>query len=229
MTEEEIRQQVEQFYRGRTEFIIHLIVFILVNAGLWALSALSQGTFSIVWPMIITLGWGSGLAAHAIDWLAKDPRRLARLKGTVEKRMTQLYGPDWDRLSQEEDFRRVKAATWRQFNHNKEFAMHAVVYAFINLMAWLIWVAALGTMSYLLPLALLLLWGAGLAAHAATNYFDSARAVVAREQAIQRAMEGYNAAPEKRKRAKAKHILTDDGEMLEVIEDDGSEAAQQIR
>ena len=231
MSEQEIRQRVEQFYSGRAEFFIHFLVFVLVNAGLWAVWALSQGTISFAWPMIVTLGWGSGLVSHAIEWLAKDPRRLAGLNRAAEKRMVQLYGPDWEVLSDEDDLQRIRAATWRQFNHNKELAIHGAVYVCINLMAWLLWAAAQGTMSLLFPLALLLLWGAGLGAHAVTNFFDSSRAVVARERAVQQAIsrynEDYDAPPEKRKRAKIKHVLTDDGEILDIVEDDASEQERQ--
>jgi hypothetical protein len=44
-------------------FRSHLMAFVLVNAGLFALNMLtSPGTWWFYWPM---LGWGIGLAAHA--------------------------------------------------------------------------------------------------------------------------------------------------------------------
>jgi hypothetical protein len=225
MNDAEIRHQVEEYYQGRAGFMIHLLVYILVNAGLGAVWALAQGSIASVWLLIVMLAWGSGLLAHALDWLAKSPQRLARLNRLAEERMAQVYGPHWTTEDHSSDLQRIRAATWQQFNHNKELAIHAAVFACINLAVWLLWSAAQGTINPLLPLALTLLWGAGFAAHAAHNYFDSSRAVVARERAVQRAMAQVagDAPPEKRKREKLKHILTDDGELLEVIEDEGEE------
>lgn len=225
MIEEEIRRQVEQFYQGRGEFMIHLLIFGLVNAGLWLVWVLAQGTISIIWPLMVSFGWASGLLAHGIDWMAKSPQRLAQVNRRAEERMSQLYGPFWESQDHAADLERVRQATWKQAEDLKAFIIHASVFGSINLGAWLVWLAAADSISILLPLALLLGWGVGLAAHGANNYFASDRAVVAREQAVQRAMAQVtgDTSLTKPKREKAKRILTDDGELLEVIEDETEE------
>ena len=57
-------------------FYIHLTVYILVNAGLWLINFVtSPAAFWFYWPL---LGWGIGLAAHAVavfgvaGWLGSD-------------------------------------------------------------------------------------------------------------------------------------------------------------
>jgi hypothetical protein len=57
-------------------FYVHLTVYILVNAGLWLINLLtSPAAFWFYWPL---LGWGIGLAAHAVavfgvaGWLGID-------------------------------------------------------------------------------------------------------------------------------------------------------------
>ena len=60
----------DRYHRARQRvhhikgFYIHLIVYVLVNSGLLLLDLLiSPGTFWFYWPL---LGWGIGLAAHAM-------------------------------------------------------------------------------------------------------------------------------------------------------------------
>ena len=59
--------------RGRAKFKSHLLVFGLVNAGLWALWALTgfeglgrRGAAGVPWPAYTTLFWGIGLAANFV-------------------------------------------------------------------------------------------------------------------------------------------------------------------
>ena len=62
MTEEQ-RQRAIRRIRAKREVRVHLAVYLVVNAFLvliWALTSASY--FWPIWPM---LGWGVGLAAHA--------------------------------------------------------------------------------------------------------------------------------------------------------------------
>jgi hypothetical protein len=45
-------------------FYTHLTVYVLVNLGLFAINALTGGTWWFFWPLII---WGIGLTAHAVS------------------------------------------------------------------------------------------------------------------------------------------------------------------
>ncbi len=44
-------------------FYVHLLVYVLVNLGLWAFASLSGRGHWNVWPL---LGWGLGLAIHGL-------------------------------------------------------------------------------------------------------------------------------------------------------------------
>ncbi|MCM5678162.1 2TM domain-containing protein [Schlegelella sp. S2-27] len=44
-------------------FLIHLLIFLLVNAGLWLINELHGGYRWSVWPLA---GWGLGLGIHGL-------------------------------------------------------------------------------------------------------------------------------------------------------------------
>ncbi len=55
--------------RKRASFKSHLIIYLIVNAGLWLLWYFTGGrTYGtgIPWPVWSTLGWGIGLASHYV-------------------------------------------------------------------------------------------------------------------------------------------------------------------
>ena len=54
------RKRVEEL-KG---FYTHLAVYIIVNTGLFLINYLTSDTWWFYWPMI---GWGIGLAAHAVS------------------------------------------------------------------------------------------------------------------------------------------------------------------
>ena len=69
-------QRARQRVQAVKGFYIHLAVYILVNAGLWLINLVtSPAAFWFYWPL---LGWGIGLAAHAVavfgvaGWLGSD-------------------------------------------------------------------------------------------------------------------------------------------------------------
>ena len=58
-------QRLWQIARARTKFQSHVVVYTLVNAGLWLLWALlpeSHGRHELPWPLWTSLFWGLGLA-----------------------------------------------------------------------------------------------------------------------------------------------------------------------
>ncbi|AGP36082.1 2TM domain-containing protein [Sorangium cellulosum] len=63
--------------RRRKGFRSHLFSFLVVNAFLFAINALTPGPWWFFWPL---LGWGLGLAFHARAALSSDvsPRQLRR-------------------------------------------------------------------------------------------------------------------------------------------------------
>ncbi|MBZ0300620.1 MAG: 2TM domain-containing protein [Anaerolineae bacterium] len=215
-----IRQRVEKHYNQRKEFIIHLIVFGIINGALWAIWALTRGLLGFPWALVVTLGWGSGLAAHFLEARSWSPGHLAAVDRAIDRQMNSIYGPDWRDDTEPEDYARVSAAVTKQFRQNNEFTIHLTIYVIINLLLVMLWFILSGGVGFPIPLVLMALWGAGLAAHGASNYFDSSRSVAARERAVQRALAAEYVTKKKKRQAEPHTISTPDGEQFEVIEDD---------
>jgi len=87
---EKARKRVEEL-KG---FYIHLLVYILVNLGMFILNILtSPGALWFYWPLF---GWGIGILAHAIsvfgirglfgkEW---EERKIRQIMGKEEKEET---------------------------------------------------------------------------------------------------------------------------------------------
>jgi len=85
MDDQERYQRARQRVQHIKGLYIHLIVYVLVNSGLLLLDLLIlPGTFWFYWPL---LGWGIGLAAHAMavfgagrwfgqEWEAREIRKI---------------------------------------------------------------------------------------------------------------------------------------------------------
>ncbi len=63
--DEELRRMAIERIRKRSEFKAHLLAYVLVNAFLVAIWAVTGADF--FWPIFPILGWGIGLAFHAWD------------------------------------------------------------------------------------------------------------------------------------------------------------------
>lgn len=71
--------------RARTGFLIHLLVYLVVNTGLvlaWRLSSASYPWF--IWPLF---GWGVGLVSHAFTlWFGPDsPHEQRAIERELER------------------------------------------------------------------------------------------------------------------------------------------------
>jgi hypothetical protein len=83
-SEEELRGLAIARIEKRAEFRNHALAYLLVNGMLIAIWAITSGGF--FWPMFPILGWGIGLAFHALetyrppvteDRIAREMARLA--------------------------------------------------------------------------------------------------------------------------------------------------------
>ncbi len=225
----EIRRRVEKHYNQRKELFVHLAVFLIVNAVMWFIWLFTRGMPEdqvFAWPMIFALGWGAGLVAHGIDVISQSPGVLARLDKKARDQMTDIYGPGWEDTDAEEDYARRHKAVHQRARQQTEFAIHLVVFTLINLLMWFIWAVANDGTLIPFPLIIMGLWGAGLGTHGAAVFFDSSRYAAARERAVQRAIssyeEAYDAAPAQ-KRKRRERLLTDDGEWLDIVEENDIE------
>jgi hypothetical protein len=65
-------------------FYIHLSVFVLVLAGLFAINAASGGSWWVLWALF---GWGIGVVAHAFAVFGRKPQAIAAWE---ERKVRQL-------------------------------------------------------------------------------------------------------------------------------------------
>lgn len=90
-THDALREQALDRLKKRRDFKAHLLVYTLVNLGLWgiwAVIAASSGG-SWPWPVFLTLFWGIGLVMNAWDVYFRRPiteqeleREIDRLQGS---------------------------------------------------------------------------------------------------------------------------------------------------
>ena len=64
-TEEELRAIAKKRVQNRNGFLIHLMMYVVVNAGLVLIWAVSERGYPwFLWPL---LGWGVGILAHLLS------------------------------------------------------------------------------------------------------------------------------------------------------------------
>jgi hypothetical protein len=76
VTDQDHYRRAQQRVREKKEFYVHLVVYAIVNGGLFLINILTTARFLwFYWPLV---GWGIGLAIHAFNvfgvsnWLGKD-------------------------------------------------------------------------------------------------------------------------------------------------------------
>ena len=86
--EQALREQAEARLRKKRDFKSHLLVYVLVNAFLVVIWAVTSDGDSLFWPIFPILGWGIGLAANAWEVYGRKPisedevrREMDRLRG----------------------------------------------------------------------------------------------------------------------------------------------------
>ena|SRR6185436_2513780 len=86
MNDEEIAKLAKKRVEERLGFLVHATMYVLVNTGLivaWRLTGSSYPWF--IWPL---LGWGAGLAAHALGyWFGPTSLRGAKAIAREEQRL----------------------------------------------------------------------------------------------------------------------------------------------
>jgi serine/threonine protein kinase len=142
-------------------------------------------------------------------------------------------------ISEEE---RIRRRIEKRYKEKRGLQIHFAVYVMVNAFLWIIWAFSNSVMTTMIPLGnlpsqavglpwpliVMFGWGIGLVAHFIEYYGKYGAGAERREREIQREIErqmGYqSAAMEKPKRSpdEARYRLTDDGEIEEVIDEDGS-------
>jgi hypothetical protein len=70
-SEDELRRRALERLKAKREFSAHLLAYVLVNAFLVVIWAVTDSGF--FWPVFPILGWGIGLAFHAWDVYGSEP------------------------------------------------------------------------------------------------------------------------------------------------------------
>jgi serine/threonine protein kinase len=141
-------------------------------------------------------------------------------------------------ISEEE---RIRRRIEKRYKEKRGLQIHFTVYVMVNAFLWIIWAFANQGLAQLVndpdftkmsvlpwPLIVMFGWGIGLVAHFIEYYGKYGAGAERREREIQREIErqmGYQSASmEKPKRSpeEARYRLTDDGEIEEVVDEDGS-------
>lgn len=82
-TDAELRDLAFRRLKKRQDFRAHLLVYVVVNAFLWALWALTSQGFP--WPVFVTLGWGIGVVMNAWDAYWRHDITAADVDREVER------------------------------------------------------------------------------------------------------------------------------------------------
>jgi 2TM domain len=84
--EQSLREQAIQRLKKKRDFQTHVLIYIVVNAFLVVIWAVTSGGY--FWPIFPILGWGIGVAANAWDVYGRKPisedeirREADRLRG----------------------------------------------------------------------------------------------------------------------------------------------------
>jgi hypothetical protein len=82
-TEAELREQAVQSLKKKRDFRTHVVMYVIVNAfliGIWAISG--AGYF---WPAFVLGGWGIGLVGNAWDVYGRKPISESEIAREAER------------------------------------------------------------------------------------------------------------------------------------------------
>jgi serine/threonine protein kinase len=236
--EESIRRRVAKRLKDRRDLIGHAVSYLIVNMMLWVIFGVSGANFP--WPMFVTLGWGSGLAAHVINIWSKSNRQLEKRDDDVDTVMMARYGSDWQATATPEEFQQVRRLVYVRHKKRTGFFAHAAVFACINLMLWGIF--GFSDADFPWPMFVTLGWGIGLVSNALSAFGQSTQNLASQEEQIQREIERErqrlgNSAVQKRKHDELDAAgepapplrLTDEGELTDSFVEEWDEEQKRKR
>lgn len=89
---EEIRTRITRRYNNRSEFLSHLVAFIVINGIVWGILDPGGLFFTIA---AVGLGlWGMGLVIHAVQFVMKEAQENAIEKAIERERAWRRNGGD---------------------------------------------------------------------------------------------------------------------------------------
>jgi hypothetical protein len=69
----DLRERALANLKKKRDFRAHVFMYVLVNAMLIAIWAITRGDNTMFWPIFPILGWGIGVAANAWDVYGRKP------------------------------------------------------------------------------------------------------------------------------------------------------------
>jgi hypothetical protein len=82
-SDDQLREQARKRLKKKRDFRTHVLMYVLVNALLVVIWAVSDSGF--FWPIFPIAGWGIGLAADAWATFGEKPISEAEIDEEVEK------------------------------------------------------------------------------------------------------------------------------------------------
>jgi uncharacterized ion transporter superfamily protein YfcC len=82
-SEEELREQAVKRLHKKRDFRTHLLMYVLVNAMLVVIWAVTDSGF--FWPIFPILGWGIGVVANAWDVYGRRPITEDEIRREAER------------------------------------------------------------------------------------------------------------------------------------------------
>jgi hypothetical protein len=82
-SEESLRDEAIKSLKKRQDFHAHLLIYVMVNALLWGIWALTDGGFA--WPALVTLGWGVAIVMNIWDVYVRRPIGEAAVRREIER------------------------------------------------------------------------------------------------------------------------------------------------
>jgi serine/threonine protein kinase len=182
--EESIRKRVQKRIEDRNGFLGHAAAYAVVNTIVWSIFFSSSPDFP--WPMFVSLGWGSGLAAHAVNVFFKTQRMLEKREDDVDAVLDARYGGE---PVTHEEYQEVRRLVYTRHKQRSGFFSHAVIYACINLMLWGIFLFS-GGGDFPWPMFVTLGWGIGLVSNGLSAFgTTSNKKIESQEEQVRREME----------------------------------------
>ena len=232
--DDDLRRRVERRVNKRSEFRMHATAFGITIGALWLIYLAVPALAGWWWILVATtLGWGSGLAGHAVDTYFQVGAPAERIDEAVWREMRDRFGSDWRTAATRMDYDETRHRLSRRTEKLKDLLIHGSVYVMINLMLWILWAGGVvpfvqnilqGDISgFSLPMIVMVLWGIGMGFHVADvlTTFNRGREV---ESAVERERDRMARLESKAKRKnderRTSMHIGDDGELVELIDDE---------
>ncbi|GAA2742479.1 hypothetical protein GCM10009868_12610 [Terrabacter aerolatus] len=81
--QEDLRGRALGRLKKKADFRIHLLIYVLVNAMLVLIWAMTGAAF--FWPAFVLAGWGIGLVANAVDAYVVDEPTEQQIESEMER------------------------------------------------------------------------------------------------------------------------------------------------